>query len=273
MKKIGLLVLSLVFVAASSFAQEKKTQQGHTNQNKFKQLKDVLATPTSQRTASGAPGKKYTQQKVDYVMDIVLDDDKETITGSETITYHNNSEDELAYLWLQLDQNMRAADSKTPDINPNRIPKGLSKDRYDKTYEEQPFDGGFKIMSVTNVDGSNLSHTINQTMMRINLAKPLGAGESFQFKIKWWYKINNHRTQGGRSGFEHFPDGNNNYVIAQFFPRLCVYDNVEGWQNDQFWGRSEFALEFGDYTVNITTPDDHMLGATGRLMNESEVLT
>ncbi len=273
MKKLGLLVLSLVFVAASSFAQQKKTQQGHTNQNKFKQLKDVLATPTSQRTASGAPGIKYTQQKVDYVMDIVLDDDKEIITGSETITYHNNSEDELPYLWLQLDQNMRAADSKTPDINPNRIPKGLSKDRYDKTYEDKPFDGGFKIMSVTNVDGSDLSHTINQTMMRINLAKPLAAGEKFQFKIKWWYKINNHRTQGGRSGFELFPDGNKNYVIAQFFPRLCVYDNVEGWQNDQFWGRSEFALEFGDYTVNITTPDDHMLGATGRLLNESDVLT
>ncbi len=89
-------------------------------------------------------------------------------------------------------------------------------------------------------------------MMRINLPKPLASGETFEFKIKWWYNINNHRTQGGRSGYEHFPDGNNNYVIAQFYPRLCVYDNVEGWQNDQFWGRSEFALEFGDYTVNIT---------------------
>ncbi|WKD86392.1 Aminopeptidase N [Polaribacter huanghezhanensis] len=273
MKKIGLLVLSLVFVAVSSFAQQKETQQGHTNQNKFKQLKDVLATPTSQRTASGAPGKKYTQQKVDYAMNIYLDDDKETITGSETITYHNNSEDELPYLWLQLDQNMRAADSKTPDIQPNRIPKGISKDGYQKTFEDKPFDGGFKITSVTNVDGSDLSYTINQTMMRINLAKPLAAGEKFQFKIKWWYKINNHRTQGGRSGFEHFPDGNNNYVIAQFYPRLCVYDNVEGWQNDQFWGRSEFALEFGDFNVNITTPDDHMLGATGRLLNEKQVLT
>ncbi|MDG2073799.1 MAG: M1 family metallopeptidase, partial [Polaribacter sp.] len=121
---------------------------------------------------------------------------------------------------------------------------------------------------------SKLSYTINQTMMRINLPKPLASGETFKFKINWWYIINNHRTQGGRSGYEHFTEnGNNNYVIAQFFPRLCVYDNVEGWQNDQFWGRSEFALEFGDYKVNITTPDDHMLGATGRLMNENEVLT
>ena len=274
MKKIILLVFSLFFVASTFYAQEKKeTLQGHTNQNKFRQLKDVLATPNSQHTASGAPGKKYTQQKVDYVMDITLDDSKQRISGSEKITYHNNSEDTLQYLWLQLDQNMRASDSKTPDIQSSKIPNGVTKDRYDKTYVDAPFDGGFKIMSVTNANGDNLSHTINQTMMRINLPKPLASGETFVFNIKWWYNINNHRTDGGRSGFEHFPDGNNNYVIAQFFPRLCVYDNVEGWQNDQFWGRSEFALEFGDYTVNITTPADHMLGATGVLMNESDVLT
>ena len=262
MKKLGILLLSLVFVA-NTFAQKKEVQQGHTNQNKFKQLKDEFATPNDQRTASGAPGKNYTQQKVDYVMDIVLDDEKQKITGAETISYHNNSADELAYLWLQLDQNMRAADSKTPDIQTDNIPEKISKTRFDQSFPEVAFDGGFKIMSVTNIDGSNLSYTINQTMMRINLPKPLASGATFKFNIKWWYNINNHITQGGRSGFEHFEDGNNNYVIAQFFPRLCVYDNVEGWQNEQFWGRSEFALEFGDYTVNITIPDDHMLGATG----------
>ena len=272
MKKLGILFLSLVFVA-NTFAQKKEVQQGHTNQNKFKQLKDEFATPNDQRTASGAPGKNYTQQKVDYVMDIVLDDEKQKITGTETITYHNNSADELAYLWLQLDQNMRAADSKTPDIQTDNIPEKISKTRFDQSFSEVAFDGGFKIMSVTNIDGSNLSYTINQTMMRINLPKPLASGTTFKFNIKWWYNINNHRTQGGRSGFEHFEDGNNNYVIAQFFPRLCVYDNVEGWQNEQFWGRSEFALEFGDYTVNITVPDDHMLGATGVLKNESTVLS
>lgn len=275
MKKLASLVLSILFVSVSAFAQNapKKTQKGHTNQNKFRQLKDVLATPNSQHTASGAPGKKYTQQKVDYVMDIVLDDDKQRITGSETITYHNNSEDELPYLWLQLDQNMRAADSKTPDISSGKVPKATSKRRFDRAYGD-PFDGGFNITSVTNIDGSNLSHTINQTMMRINLPKPLASGETFKFKISWWYNINNHRTQGGRSGFEHFEkDGNNNYVIAQFYPRLCVYDNVEGWQNDQFWGRSEFALEFGDFDVNITVPADHMLQATGVLQNEKEVLS
>ncbi|QXP69483.1 M1 family metallopeptidase [Polaribacter sp. R2A056_3_33] len=274
MKKITFLLLSVFFVGSAVFGQETTTKQGHTNQNKFRQLKDVLATPNEQRTASGAPGKNYTQQKVDYVMDIVLDDEKSRITGAETITYHNNSADELTYLWVQLDQNMRAADSKTPDIQSSKVPTKLSKARFDRAYPEEAFDGGFKITSVTTNDGAKLSYTINQTMMRINLAEPLASGETYKFKIEWWYNINNHRTQGGRSGYEYFEENENkNYVIAQFFPRLCVYDNVEGWQNDQFWGRSEFALEFGDYTVNITTPDDHMLGATGVLKNESEVLT
>jgi len=276
MKKLSTLIVVSLFISTAFFGQNspKKTQEGHTNQNKFRQLKDVLATPNNQHTASGAPGKAYTQQKVDYIMDIVLDDEKQKITGKETITYHNNSEDELTYLWLQLDQNMRAADSKTPDIQSSKIPRSTTKDKFNKTYINKPFDGGFNITNVTNIDDSSLSHTINQTMMRINLSKPLASGETFKFKISWWYNINNHRVNRGRSGFEHFPaDNNNNYVIAQFFPRLCVYDNVEGWQNDQFWGRSEFALEFGDYTVNITTPADHMLGATGVLMNEKEVLS
>ncbi|WP_341221349.1 M1 family metallopeptidase [Polaribacter atrinae] len=274
MKKITLLLLSIFFMGTTTFSQEKITKQGHTNQNKFKQLKDELATPNSQRTASGAPGVNYTQQKVDYVMDIVLDDENEKIIGNETITYHNNSKDELAYLWVQLDQNVRAKDSKSPDIQSSKITKSISKSKFESTYNSEPFDGGFNVTSVTNTNGSKLSHTINQTMMRINLPKPLASGEVFSFNISWWYNINNHRTQGGRSGFEHFTENdNNNYVIAQFYPRLCVYDNVEGWQNDQFWGRSEFALEFGDFTVNITTPKDHMLGATGVLQNESDVFT
>jgi hypothetical protein len=274
MKKIGLLLFSIVFITSVNFAQESKTKAGHTNQNKFKQLKELLPTPNLQRTASGAPGLKYTQQKVDYTMDIILDDKNTRIYGNETITYHNNSDDALAYLWVQLDQNMRAADSKTPDIQSSTIPNSTSEKRFNKSYMEAAFDGGFKIESVKNTDDTNLSHTVNQTMMRINLETPLASGEKFQFKIKWWYNINNHRTDGGRSGYEHFSkDGNNNYVIAQFYPRMCVYDNVEGWQNDQFWGRSEFALEFGDFTVNITTPEDHMLGATGILKNEREVLS
>ncbi|NVJ87909.1 MAG: M1 family metallopeptidase [Flavobacteriaceae bacterium] len=270
MKKTLVLLFSVCLVSFS-FAQAKK---GHTNQNKFKQLKEELPTPNLQRTASGAPGKLYTQQKVDYEINITLDDEKRRITGNETITYHNNSSDELTYLWVQLDQNMRAKDSKTPDITPSNVPNRMSKGRFERSFPKEQFDGGFNITSVTNKDGSDLSHTINQTMMRINLAKPLASGETFKFNISWWYNINNHRTQGGRSGYEYFEENDNaNYVIAQFYPRMCAYDNIEGWQNDQFWGRSEFALEFGDFTVNITVPEDHMLGATGKLQNPKEVLS
>ncbi|SNR37340.1 M1 family metallopeptidase [Lutibacter flavus] len=274
MKKIVLLLAIFTFIFTSNFAQENEVQKGHYNTSKFKQLKEELPTPNTQHTSSGAPGYEYTHQKVDYKMDIVLDDENQRIYGEETITYHNNSQDNLEYLWLQLDQNKRASDSKSPEIvssGPNSL---YSPAQFSKTFIEEPFDGGFKIEYVKNIDGSDASYLINRTMMRLNLEKPLVSGASHSFKIKWWYNINNHVTQGGRSGFEHFPsDNNNSYVIAQFFPRLCVYDNVDGWQNDQFWGRSEFALEFGDYEVSITTPVDHILGATGVLTNEKAVLT
>jgi len=274
MKKSLFITTLLLLLVNTTISQEVETQKAHYNTSKFKQLKEKLPTPNSQHTASGAPGYEYTQQQVDYKMDIILDDDNQRIYGEETITYHNNSKDNLEYLWIQLDQNMRASDSKTTDIQGSGASVLYSPSKFSKTFIEEPFDGGFKIEYVKNIDGSDASYLINQTMMRLNLNEPLVSGATHSFKIKWWYNINNHVSQGGRSGFEHFPsDGNNSYVIAQFFPRLCVYDNVDGWQNMQFWGRSEFALEFGNYEVTITTPDDHMLGATGVLQNEKEVLT
>ncbi|UMB54773.1 M1 family metallopeptidase [Lutibacter sp. A64] len=277
MKKAFLLFLTILLISPVVLAQEiekKEAQKGHYNISKFKQLNEELPTPNNQHTASGAPGYEYSQQKVDYKMDIVLDDENQRIYGEEIITYHNNSQDYLEYLWIQLDQNVRAADSKSPEIQSRGLNTLYTPSQFSKTFMEDKFDGGFKIDFVKNMDNSDASYLINQTMMRLNLEKPLAPGQTHTFKIKWWYNINNHVTQGGRSGFEHFPkDNNNSYVIAQFFPRLCVYNNVEGWQNDQFWGRSEFALEFGDYDVSITTPADHILGATGVLMNESEVLT
>jgi hypothetical protein len=276
MKKISLLAFSLFFVAAASFAQDKqeakKTQQGHTDQNKFRQMKDVLATPNDQHTASGAPGHQYTQQKVDYMMNIRLEESTNKIYGDENITYHNNSKDNLEYLWLQLDQNMRADDSKTPLASSNAAAAFLTPDTFKSSFMKEGKGFGFKIEKVES-DGKPLSHFINSTMMRINLPKALAPGESFKFSIKWNYLINDINKDGGRSGLESFPDGNNNYTIAQFFPRLCVYDNVQGWQNMQFWGRSEFALEFGDYEVNLTVPADHIVDATGVLQNEKDVLS
>ena len=277
MKKIVTLALSFLFVMTATLAQNssKKQIKGHTDQNKFRQLKDVLPTPNNRRTASGAPGYEYTQQKVDYIMDIVLDEKTNKIFGDESITYKNNSKDHLEYLWIQLDQNMRSPDSKTPLANSEKL--GSTPFNGPKTFTKKnilkPADFGFKIEEVKNINGESLSYTINRTMMRINLPQPLSPGGTFQFSIKWNYLINNSVTDGGRSGFELFDDGNKNYTIAQFFPRLAVYDNVEGWQNMQFWGRSEWALEFGDYDVKITVPADHVVDATGELQNEKRVLT
>ena len=278
MKKFSLLalvfLLSINFTNAQQTTTKREPQKGHTDQNKFRQMKDVLPTPSSRRTASGAPGYQYTQQKVDYVINIKLDENKNQIYGTQKITYHNNSKDNLEYLWVQLDQNVRAKDSKTPDINGQGFDFAFNGPiTFTNSNLKKRFDGGFNIEYVKNADGSPLSHMINQTMMRINLPQPLASGGTFQFEVKWWYNVNNSVKDGGRSGFEDFPDGNNNYTIAQFFPRLCVYDNVEGWQNMQFWGRSEWALEFGDYDVKITVPADHVLEATGELQNAKEVLT
>lgn len=276
MKKYPQLCLMLLLVFTSTFAQNqpKDKQQGHTDQNKFRQLKDVLATPNETRTASGAPGHAYTQQQVDYTMNIRLDEEKNQIFGDEKIVYHNNSRDHLEYLWVQLDQNMRAKDSKTPDARSERFNMPFNGPAmFAKNNMKERFDGGFNIDYVKNEKGKPLSHSINRTMMRINLPNPLAPGDTFKFSIKWHYNINDINVDGGRSGLETFPDGNNNYTIAQFYPRLCVYDNVEGWQNMQFWGRSEFALEFGDFDVKITVPADHILEATGELQNPKEVLS
>ena len=277
MKKLASLAFSFLFIATAVMAQDapKKLQKGHTDQNKFRQLKDVLPTPNNRRTASGAPGYEYTQQKVDYVMDIVVDEDKNLLTGNESITYHNNSKDYLEYLWVQLEQNMRAPDSKTPLAKSEDLGNTTFNDpvTFTKNNLTKSADFGFKIKEVNNSTGGSLSYTVNRTMMRINLPQPLAPGNTFEFSIRWNYLINNSVTDGGRSGFELFPDGNKNFTIAQFFPRLAVYDNVEGWQNMQFWGRSEWALEFGDYDVKITVPADHIVDATGELLNEKKVLT
>ena len=143
-----------------------------------------------------------------------------------------------------------------------------------KKYLIEPFDGGFNIEYLKEIDGKKLHYKINNTMMLVYLNKSLKSGEQLEFKIKWNYLINNHVPERTRSGFEYFPeDDNNSYVIAQFYPRLAVYNDVEGWQNYQFWFNGEFALNFGDYNVSITVPDDHIMEATGELQNPKEVLS
>lgn len=260
------------------FAQAQETPKTNKiderNPDKFKQMYDLLATPNMYRTASGAPGPEYYQQQADYKIDVELDDKNQRLYGSETITYTNNAKEALDYLWVQLDQNEKARNSNSPLVENSKTDPAISAQTFSRKYLEEDFDGGFRIEYVKDAQGNPMKYTINQTMMRIELPKVLQHKEKITFSIKWWYNINNYILDGGRSGYEHFEkDGNNLYVLAQFYPRMAVYNDVEGWQNMQFWGSGEFALTFGNYEVNITVPADHIMEATGTLMNRSEVFT
>ena len=231
------------------------------------------------RTASGAPGHEYYQQRADYDMSVTLDDETQRIYGEETITYTNNSPDELRYLWVQLDQNMRAKNSMTQQIQTGGIFNergGAAQTAFNQLKNSQfyDFDGGFKLAYVQTTSGTNLPYTVNNTMMRVDLPTPLRQGQKFSFKIKWWFNINDRMDIGGRSGYEYFEEEDNYlYTIAQFFPRMAVYNDVEGWQNKQFLGQGEFTLPFGDYKVSITVPSDHIVASTGELTNASRILT
>lgn len=270
MKKISCLLLLSAF---SVFAQEtpKAKEPGHLDVNKFRQMYDLLATPNMYRTAAGAPGPAYYQQKADYRMDIELDDKNAKLSGVETITYHNNAQESLEYLWMQLDQNQAARTSLSPLQESTKADKAISVSGFSRKYLEEKFDGGFRIEYVKDASGKPMQYTVNQTMMRIDLATPLKHGEKISFSIKWWYNINNYMKDGGRSGYEEFADKNRLYVLAQFYPRMAVYNDVEGWQNMQFWGAGEFALPFGDFEVNITVPADHFVDGTGVLQNRKDV--
>ncbi len=258
-----------VLLTHFAYAQEPAKWQG-----KFEQLDQTLPTPNEYRSGSGAPGPKYWQQKADYVISVELNDVNQTITGNEKITYQNNSPDVLTYLWLQLDQNIFDPESNTAKTNGSTLRDSLSAKQIAGQLDLYAFDGGYKIKSVKDVSGKALTYTINKTMMRVDLPQPLKSGGAYSFTIEWSFLINDRSTLGGRSGYEFFPeDGNFVYTIAQFFPRMCVYDDVVGWQNKQFLGRGEFALTFGDYNVSITAPADHIIAATGMIKNAAQVLT
>lgn len=267
MKQISVSIIALLFFCTA------RAQEGH--QGKFEQLGTTLPTPNEYRNASGAPGYKYWQQRADYQIKVALDDDKQSVTGAERITYYNNAPEPLNYLWLQLDQNVRAQDSHTPMIEQSRVRDSLPARVFQKyVMYENDFDGGFKIASVKDDEGAPLQYLINKTMMKIDLPEPLMPGENFSFHVDWSYNINDRMQDGGRSGYEYFPEDDNYlYTIAQFYPRMAKYDDVNGWQNKQFLGQGEFALTFGDFEVEITVPEDHIVAATGELQNPKQVLT
>ncbi|MCS0611612.1 M1 family metallopeptidase [Massilia kyonggiensis] len=270
MKRLPLI--ALLVLASATHAQ--------AFDDKFRQLDELLPTPTDTRTASGAPGHAYWQQRADYRIRATLDEAKRAVTGSETITYHNNSPDTLAYLWVQLDQNMFRADSDN-----RRIASYPSRDAWRSggtpfesarfLVESAKFDGGFDITSVTDRGGRPLRHTINKTMMRIDLAEPLKPGARVSFDVSWRFNVPENTVLGRRMGFERFDkeDKNDLFEIAQWFPRMAAYYDAHGWQNKQYVGDGEFTLEFGDYDVELTVPADHIVAATGELQNAGAVLT
>ncbi len=247
--------------------------QNNYDKSKFHQLEDWWPTANEYRNGAGAPGHAYWQQKVDYEISVNLNDEKQELNGEESVTYTNHSPDALTYLWLQLDQNIFDPNSMTYLTETKDQMGNMSFDGMKYIFRNE-FEGGYKILYVKDQQGRALKFTIVNTMMRIDLPKPLVKGEKFVFNLKWKNKINNTKFNGGRGGCEYFPEDKNYiYEMAQWFPRLCVYDDVDGWQHKQYLGTGEFALEFGDYKVSITVPSDHIVAATGVLQNASQVLS
>ncbi|MEO0732504.1 MAG: M1 family peptidase, partial [Bacteroidota bacterium] len=266
MLRTTLLALTLLLTVGLS------AQTENVNKNPFRQLYTELPTPNVYRNAAGAPGHEYWQQQADYEMEIRLDDENQRIYGSSEIKYHNNSPDGLDYLWVQLDQNVRALDSDSYKTRTNSVGERMSLRGLSAL--DPSFDGGFKIDYVKDGDGKMMEYTVVKTMMRIELPDVLPPGESTELQIKWWYNINDRMKIGGRSGLEYFEEDDNYlYTIAQFYPRMALYTDNEGWQNKQFLGSGEFTLTFGDYDVKITVPADHLVSSTGTLQNANDVLT
>jgi len=271
MKKTLFFSLALAFCSANLYAQAQLPAPYPSS--KFEQLGTMLPTPNGYRTADGSPGPDYWQQKADYNIKVTLNDNDQSVQGSETITYYNNSPSPLSYLWLQLDQNLFDKNSdtqKTETLNPADTLNSSFLRWVFMSYSE----GGYKVGNIRDEAGKPMLFTINKTMMRIDLPAPLPAkGGKVSFSIDWSYKIPEQRKYGGRGGKEYFAkDDNNLYEMAQWFPRMAVYSDVTGWQHKQFLGNGEFTLTFGDYEVAITVPADHIVASTGELQNPEKAL-
>lgn len=269
------LSLFAFFVFLFSQAQNIQNNPKSNHGNKFEQLGQILPTPNMYRTASGAPGHGYWQNRADYEIAAYLNEETRNLSGKQTVTYYNNSPDTLDYLWLQLDENEHSSINNAGYDASSFLPKSIDKNSLKKS--ELPVTDnkyGVTLEKVTDQNGSPLPYIVNKTMMRIDLPKPLKTGQKIVFKIDWNYNIANRMTMGGRGGYENFPeDGNDLYTITQWFPRMCVYSDFKGWQNQQFTGRGEFALPFGNYKVSMNVPADHIVASTGEGQNFKEVLS
>lgn len=290
-KLLAIACLGGVFVSGAQ-AQGIEQTKG-VFKDKFRQLEEVLPTPNDYRNAAGQPGRDYWQQEVDYVIEVELDEAARRLTATEKIAYTNKSPDTLRYLWLHLDQNIFRKNSikevatdfggigrrgpavTAPDTSGN-AQMSLSELRRQQSMDDNEY--GFEISRVAGTLGRDLSYTIVGTLMRIDLDTPLAPGATQNLVIDFAYNLVEEDAIAARSGYEHFPDderegGNDIFLVAQWFPRAAVYSDYEGWHNKEFLGRGEFTLEFGDYDVSITVPDDHIVSATGVLANVEAVLT
>ncbi|WP_338408113.1 M1 family metallopeptidase [uncultured Flavobacterium sp.] len=276
MNKFTKTVLLMTFISQVTMGQNILNNPGSNHGNKFEQLGSILTTPNEQRTASGAPGAKYWQQRADYNINCELDEKNLTLIGSETITYFNNSPDVLTYVWLQLDENehnnLKNANYQSASIMPTKSNNTLVDNNLES---KNPNDNGagINIVNLTDATGKKLKYTINKTMMRIEIPE-LKSGQQFVFNVDWNYKITNRIADGGRGGYEFFPNEKNYiFTMSQWYPRLCVYSDFQGWQNHQFTGRGEFALTFGNFNVKMTVPANHIITSTGECTNYNTVLT
>jgi len=267
----------LLLLATAVAAQPPLSNPGSNHGNRFEQLGYLLQSPNEYRTASGAPGPKYWQQRADYDISAELDEANLKLTGTETITYYNNSPDPLSYLWLQLDGNIHDPNSDNLRNNRSRMDAQMSNNQLDRLelWRKAKEQGlGVNITSLTDAAGKPLRYTINKTMMRVDLPVPLKPGQRFVFKVDWNYKIPDRGFWGSRGGYEYFPeDGNHVFTMSQWFPRMAVYSDFQGWQNTQFSGGAEFALTFGNYKVKLTVPGDFVIAATGECQNYRQVLS
>ncbi|MFZ4058156.1 MAG: M1 family peptidase, partial [Ferruginibacter sp.] len=264
----------LMFFVTGVYAQDIKNNPGSNHGNRFEQLGTILPTPNEYRTASGAPGPRYWQQRCDYDITCELDEPNRKLIGKETLTYFNNSPDPLTYLWIQLDENEHSSKNNSGYQNSNTMPKTITDQDILRLQGKKDKEYGDNIRKVTDANGKDLTYTINKTMMRIELPQVLKPGQRFVLKIEWDYNIIERTKYGGRGGYEYFPeDGNDLYTMTQWYPRLCVYSDFQGWQNHQFVGTGEFALTFGNFKVAMTVPADHVVLSTGEGQNYAQVLT
>jgi len=272
------LIGALLSVSGIAYADAiRQTKAEHYDA--FRQLDVDLPTPNVYRTASGAPGTQYWQQQADHQIKVTLNEENQSISASQSVRYTNNSPDTLRYIWVQLDQNRFRPDStarltETAAVDPETGGDQLSYGELARQQRYSDVDHGFVIEQVTDGRGRDLRYTIVDTMMRIDLPQPLRTGQRSSFSIDWSFNIIEESIIGGRGGYDHFPENDTYiYFLAQWFPRLAAYTDYTGWQHQQFLGRGEFTLEFGNYEVEITVPADHIVSATGELQNESAVLT